>query len=221
MSDTIWVEGRPATFATRGEPAWKDSIALKIGNRGGANNALEMDFHIHERYLTLTGFDLDNLCDPVFTVLASRLQWFGGRQSSITGWTAGKSYGLKEGVLLNNPERISLDVALDRIIFDSVYQGVFPKSALDPEIPAWFNAMASVPRVSGPCGLALLFGPAKLSIASLSGGVVKHVMDCLFSILGGKPGTPHDHLVYEMRVAKNCSLLLAHEIRIVLYKLDR
>lgn len=221
MLASIWVEGRPATFATRDEAAWKENIALQVGNRKSAHNSLEMGFYIHQRYATLAGFDLDNLCDPVFSTLASRLHWFDGRQSNITGWKAKKAYGPKEGVLLNNVDRVSLDVAMDCILFDSVYPGAFPKCAQDPEIPAWLYRMEVVPTVAGPCGLALLFGPTRLSIASLSDGVVKHVMDCLYPILGGKPGSPYDHMIYEMRVQKGCDFLLSHEIRIVVYTLDK
>jgi hypothetical protein len=102
-----------------------------------------------------------------------------------------------------------------------VYKGAFPKSALDPEIPVWLHRMESVPTVADPCGLAVLFGRTKLSIASLSGGVVKHIMDCLYPILGGKPGSPYDQMIYEMLVQKNCALLMPNEIRIVVYMLNK
>ena len=50
---------------------------------------------------------------------------------------------------------------------------------------------------------------------------MKHIVDCLFPILGGKPGSPYDHMIYEMLVQKNCALLIPNEIRIVVYMLDK
>jgi hypothetical protein len=44
---------------------------------------LELDFAVAPAIGYAEGADLDNLCEPVFSVLANRLGWFGGSRPNV------------------------------------------------------------------------------------------------------------------------------------------
>lgn len=144
------------------------------------------------------GYDLDNLCDPVFSVLASGLGWFDGRQTGIRGWRAVKAISDTPGLYLRQVHEIPERHNPSRVLFDRVYRGAFPRSARSPEIPAWLLGFEDLPAPQGFLGLEMDFINTGRSIASLSDGLVKHAVDCLYPIIGGRVGDPDDHLIGEM-----------------------
>ena len=217
MLHQYWIVGRPATFATRFEAPWKEEIIKQTGGRKNEYNSLELEFKINRENYAKKGFDVDNLCEPVFAVLSSKSGWYKGRQVNITSWRASKSEDENEGVLLNDIERIDSAIDKSNIIFNEIFQGAFPKNARDPQILDWLSQFNNLKAVNDECGLALRFGTKKLSIASISDGIVKHIIDCLYPILGGERGDPDDHKISDLFVQKCSEGLSENEVEITVY----
>ena len=64
----------------------------------------------------------------------------------------------------------------------------------------------------------MLFGAQKLSIASLSDGKVKHIIDCLYPLIGGKKGAPEDHRIVELYVVKSVPGLNNDQVQITIWE---
>ncbi len=70
-----FIPGRPAPFATAGERPWKEAIAATLTSIAPADGGafLELDFTVAPAIGYARGADLDNFCEPVFSVLANRI----------------------------------------------------------------------------------------------------------------------------------------------------
>jgi hypothetical protein len=88
-----FVSGRPAPFATAGERPWKDALATQLLSVPGDPTAgfIELDFVIAPAVGYARGADLDNFCEPVFSVIANRIGWFGGSRPNIRAFRARKT----------------------------------------------------------------------------------------------------------------------------------
>lgn len=202
MHESIWIQGDPACFATKKEKAWKERILMEVGSVDEDLCSLEMEFTLSESNGKIRGYDLDNLCDPVFTVLTSGLGWFNQKQVNIQSWRAVKKVDNNPGLLIKPVKDIDICIDESSIFFDEEYSGSLPNSATDYEIPMWIKSFGKIPKVYHNCGLALIFVNINRSIASLSTGLVKHFIDCLYPILGGDPGDPDDHKISELTVKR-------------------
>ena len=215
----IWIPGRPATFATAMEKPWKEHLLQVVSAAAPASfDRRDLAFRLPPAMMASEGYDLDNLCDPVFTVLATRLGWFGGRQTNIKAWRARKTAAEPSGLLIKPlPEAVSPEGA-SMVLFDGKYAGPLPGSAKSPGMPAWLLGMGRMPEIKGPCGMALSFVNIGRSIASLSDGLVKHVVDCLYPLYGGPRGNPFDHRIHELIVERLNSEAQAKHVRVVLWE---
>jgi Holliday junction resolvase RusA-like endonuclease len=67
------VEGRPATFATAGERAWKEAVRRAVAECGCAATsgrfAVEMEFRLGEARRGSEVWDLDNLIKPTLDAM--------------------------------------------------------------------------------------------------------------------------------------------------------
>lgn len=65
---TLDVEGRPATFATAGEKAWKEAVRRAVTESGcvavSGRFAVELEFRLGEARRVSEVWDLDNLIKP-------------------------------------------------------------------------------------------------------------------------------------------------------------
>lgn len=69
----FWLPGRPATFATRGEKPWKEIIDEAVpANRAAKVYGLDLQFFLQTLAPNRLYLDVDNLCEPVFSVLVNR-----------------------------------------------------------------------------------------------------------------------------------------------------
>lgn len=92
---------------------------------------------------------------------------------------------------------------------------MLPIGVKDPEIPNWLYSKGEIPKVYGVSGLAHIFVNIDRSIDSLSVGLVKRVIDCLYSILGGLPGAAEDHKITKLIVKREKSAESARYVRII------
>jgi Holliday junction resolvase RusA-like endonuclease len=70
---TLEVTGRPATFATAGEKAWKDAVRRAVTDAGCAPQsgrfAVELEFRLGEARRVSEVWDLDNLIKPTLDAM--------------------------------------------------------------------------------------------------------------------------------------------------------
>lgn len=191
-----WVDGIPATFATKGEIPWRNTI---IGDVSLDNpfdiSGVDLDFKLPTLAPRGHPFDTDNLCEPVFYAL-KKIGYFGGKNSNILWWRARKSLGDPSGVWISLKAEKPNDLgdSLGAPIFSYTYCGELPKSATSPEIPEWITTLPNIkiPESDARLALSLKFGASKVSLGNITTGRVKSFIDCLYPIIGGRKGAPDD-----------------------------
>lgn len=199
---TIWIFGSPYPFATSGEAAWKQALSAAIpeGPVGQQTEGVEVTFQ-HRTFLRRNQpFDLDNLCEPVLSVLVNTKKWFGGGRPNIQWIRARKIFDPNEGCLLTlsavDPTPIEGDLVLEHL-----HLGPLPKGARDP---ALYQALSGFPTVSPTqCfGVSLKFVNHAVNLGEIATAPVKSLIDSLFPVIGGTVGRPHDWRITELLVSK-------------------
>ena len=214
MKCNYWISGFPATFATAREIIWKKQIFEALSGKAYDESSISLKFVFTKDHYERFQFDIDNLCEPVFAVLTTSLGWFSGKRRNITRWTARKCIGQEQGLLISAIDADTPSLPSGIPIFDEVYEGVLPNSATDPEIPLWMAGLGQFKRADR-LSLRLIFQNTPLSIATISSGKVKPIIDCLYPIIGGVPGAPKDEIIEmltgerESRSAKKPSIRIA------------
>ena len=217
MMNEYWIAGKPATYATKSERTWKISVFNTLKSVKQYSGDIEFEFVFKSEYFNKVNFDVDNLCEPVFAVLTSKMGWFGGKRTTIHRWKATKRVGDIEGMYIR-----AFDVQLNKdterkMIFNGIYKGVFPNKATDDSIPKWINNGYKYIRIN-QYGISFEFGSNKLSIATISDGKVKHIIDCLYPVIGGKSGYPEDNKINSLVVERNTVDLGEDEVRIRIWE---
>jgi Holliday junction resolvase RusA-like endonuclease len=72
------VSGRPATFATAGEAAWKAAVSNAVGSRevpDGLRFEIEIEFRLPLAVRANDAWDLDNLIKPTLDALGGAIGW--------------------------------------------------------------------------------------------------------------------------------------------------
>ena len=72
------VVGRPATFATASEAAWRAAVAAAVGTRevpGSVRFAVEIEFRLPPARTRNDAWDLDNLIKPTLDALGGVIGW--------------------------------------------------------------------------------------------------------------------------------------------------
>jgi Holliday junction resolvase RusA-like endonuclease len=75
---TVDVEGRPATFATAAEEAWKIAVSEAVGRRevaDGMRFEVEIEFRLPLPVRANEAWDLDNLIKPTLDALGGAIGW--------------------------------------------------------------------------------------------------------------------------------------------------
>lgn len=227
MDLSFSVLGEPATFATSGERAWRDQLIRKIPIRaaGASDRGLTLEFECTSSSRRGHPFDIDNLCDPVFSILVNSKGWFGGHRPNILWWRAVRHLSSSPGchITVFSTHAPEIDVAPEIVLLDAVFQGQLPADAQDPVLPSWLkgNHMTST-RVSNPrFGVRICFQGTRVNLGDIATGPVKHVLDCLYPVLGGSAGKPDDWRVELLQVEKNCDHLQNGTFRLRLWVIAR
>jgi hypothetical protein len=212
MSLRVWVSGVPTGFANgTPEQRWKEALreALALHFVDDGARALRLHFVLPPAAPGRPGGDIDNLLDPVLSVLVGELKWFGGRRPSIGSIEAIKERGFEPGCeleLLSEPPRSSAPPAP---LFDAIFQGPLPRSGKDENFTRWVGGQVvnGVALIGEPgVGVALTFHGPRINLGDVATGRPKNVIDCLWPLIGGVAGAPDDHLVTELRLSRDESL---------------
>lgn len=190
-----FVAGRPSPFATAGERPWKDAIAADLtALRPSPQGAfLELDFVVAPAIGYAGGADLDNLSEPVFSVLINRLGWFGGSRPNVRAFRARKALAQQTGCRIRVTDERWTDSWIEGpVLLAGASTGPLPMSARDDGFAAWAaKTMTRPASPSAAVGVELRFaGP--INLGDIATGRLKNVIDCLYPVLGGRKGAPND-----------------------------
>jgi hypothetical protein len=220
------VVGLPATYATVGERPWKDLLAAGIPapSMGGREVGLIARFILPTLAPAGKPLDIDNLCEPLLSVLVNRAGWFGGARPNIGWWCASKEEGAEHGcrIAVSSDPTPPLDKRLP--VIEETYTGPWARSAKAAEVANWSrNILLAHDHFAPTAALScyLGFGSDRVNIGKVASGVVKSFIDCLYPILGGGAGRPSDHRIDELTVAKEVQGVAAGAVLLKLWALDR
>ena len=206
----FWVAGEPATFATKREQPWKESIRQAIPEGGACcqSGGMLLDFQVQSSQRGGQQFDVDNMCEPVFSALINQLGWLGGRRPNLLWFRARRSIRTPSGCTVRLEQGSAPEFRADgyRLVFKDIYTGPLPKGGTAPELPAW---LAELPNVSSATSrgvsIRLSFAGTKVNRGNIATGAVKSTIDCLYPILGGTAGAPDDWKVNTLQCEKGTS----------------
>ena len=89
-------------------------------------------------------------------------------------------------------------------MFEGRFAGTLPSNARDATVPGWLVQRWHGPAVSSDERLAveLRFADSRVNIGDIATGKVKALIDCLFPVIGGSAGVPHDWKIDQLIVSK-------------------
>lgn len=204
---TLWIPGDPATFATRREGEWKAVLASTIPrSRGEQVAGLNMDFLVRNLAPGGHPLDVDNLCEPVFSVLVNQLGWFGGKRQNIRWWCARKARNGQSGLRLTLVGSAPWDVDMGELVLkpalDGVYTGALPRSATDPVFARWVREQPGLRTGGAEYAVLFRFAETKVNLGDVATGPIKALLDGLYPLLGGEAGRPEDWRIRTLAVEK-------------------
>lgn len=217
MDNKYWVSGFPATFATSREKIWKQQIRQALSGKQHNDSSIDLQFVFTKSNYEKYQFDIDNLCEPVFAVLTSSLCWFSGNRRNITLWTARKCIGKEQGLLIQSIDSDTLLTPSNNPLFDEVYDGILPTKATDDNMPIWIRGLGQFKTIK-KCSVRLRFENTLVSIATISSGKVKPIIDCLYPIIGGVPGAPNDEIIEMLTVERVSNNTERSTVRITIWE---
>lgn len=208
MSLRVRIAGVPAAFAG-GEPErrWKETLRVELppAQPGFGEWGLRVAFTLPPAAPGRPGSDIDNLLEPVLSVLVNGLGWFGGRRPAIALVHAtkerGQVTGCKVEILRSAPSPAPTGVPL----LEASFAGSLPRSARDEAFAEWARRSAAPDGQTdaGAFGVALHFADPRINLGDVATGRPKPIIDCLWPILGGSARAPHDHLITELRLTRS------------------
>ena len=203
----FWIEGTPATFATAKEPVWKRALARQIPLPSLKERETGLILNFILRSLAPWGhpLDIDNLCEPVFSVLVNQRGWFRGKRPNVQWWLATKEKGDEPGCMITISTEAAPPTPDSSPEWSETYVGPLPSSARSPEVAEWAHRVRHkhAPEwIPQRCALSLRFSHVAINLGDIATGPVKAFVDCLYPLLGGHVGAPEDHRIASLTVAK-------------------
>ena len=160
----IRVSGHPATFATKGERPWKEALERQIplSDGTGSERGVIVDFRLGALEPHGQPLDVDNLMEPLLSVLVNRRGWLGRARPSIQWWRATKTQRADQGCdidILEGSPPADLFVNASAWLLNETYHGDLPRNAKNEVFASWADRQAPrLGRGRGYYHLNLVFG---------------------------------------------------------------
>ncbi len=206
----FWVPGVPVTFATAGESLWKRELETKLpAPTVKTFNGVRLKFILPTLTPHNHPVDIDNLCEPVFSVLVGKLGWFDTKRPNIKWWRATKVSGKPTGVKLVLETRSAPEMVKEFGQPFFIYHGAIPEKASDTVIPENIKPVKPLrkPQINDRYMVRLQFGGSKINIGDIATGKVKTIIDGLYPLIGGNPGAPEDWRIHVLQVEKGVTFV--------------
>lgn len=217
---SFYVNGEPSSFSTAREKPWKMNLEQQIpsGDKNGFEKGVIIDFHLESMTVNGQYFDVDNLCEPVFSVLINNKGWFNGKRPNIQWFRASKIKDNKSGCnfRLTSSKEAEKNIEFKNTIFDKVYSGNLPKSATDEEFISWIKQNSTGVKQSPSFYLNIEFADQKINLGDIATGRIKSIIDCLYPVIGGNKGAPTDWKIDILDVKKGLTTIPEGAVRILL-----
>lgn len=218
----IRVSGYPATFSTRGEKPWKARLGLQLPqcNSSGQEKGLEARFSLTTLRPNKQPLDVDNLMEPLLSVLVRSKRWFGGNRNVLRWWRATMAEDARPGCNIEVHDEDDAPILFNSgtiFALDDVYTGNLPRSGTNGVFASWASNRGSpLGRAWGYYVLRLRFGGQAVNIGEIASGQVKATIDCLWPMLGGKAGAPQDWRIRTLQVERSASTSQSGSVRVQL-----
>lgn len=216
---TVSVPGIPSSYSTPKEKPWKEALNTHIPLApllGSVATGVVANFRVPRPQVGHRKVDLDNLCEPLFSVLVNQKHWFGKTRPNIQWFKVTKSYEEPFGCDVCLFETLPRNEALleQKVLFSATYDSAFPKSAQDIPFADWVKLYHTSTERSEWFSICIQFG-FNGNIGDIASEATKSIIDCLYPILGGKVGAPQDWRVIELQVEKNVSDIPVGAVRVL------
>ncbi|VVB90323.1 Uncharacterised protein [uncultured archaeon] len=175
-----------------------------------------MDFHLESMKVNGMYFDIDNLCEPIFSVLINKKGWFGGKRPNLKWFRATKLKDLKQGCcfkIYNSLESVS-PISCNDVIYSKTYAGNLPKSATDAEFISWIEENYSELKHISSFYVKIEFSSSTINLGDIATGRIKSIVDCLYPIIGGNKGSPDDWKINILEVAKGVKTIPKNSVKV-------
>ena len=214
-----WVPGRPATFATAGEKAWKLAVAANVPTcvAPHPHRGIELDFSLDGAQEGPHAADVDNLIEPLLSAFVNGQRWFGGRRPNVEWILARKSYTVATGCRITLSEQRAGFLGDADLIdeFAAVYPGPLPASGRDLSLSDWLSSSCGATELRpGPVACSLEFASTSINLGDIATGRVKTVIDGTWPLLGGTPGAPRDSRIRVLALSRAHSDVPAAGVRL-------
>lgn len=215
---SFFVNGEPSSFSTAREKPWKIKLEQQIPdyNINGLERGVILGYHLESMTVNGQYFDVDNLCEPVFSILINKKRWFKGKRPNIQWFRASKIKALKSGCdfIISDSIEPPISVIYKNQIFNKVYSGKLPKSATDIEFISWIKENYTPEKNNGSFYLKIEFSSPSVNLGDIATGKIKSIIDCLYPIIGGTMGNPEDWRINVLEVKKGVETIPENSIRV-------
>lgn len=208
----VWVPGVPSTYSN-GEPEaiWKAILSqtLPAAPLTAAAHGMTADFLVPLSVWGREGNDLDNLCDPLCSILINQKGWLGGRRPNLMWYCVSKNPGAPSGarVAVHNDSPPSFKPEADAEIIHDVYSGPLPKNVQDPLLARWVESHRRCDGLWKRYHVLLQIEGKTLNIGDVAKDYgVKGIVDSLYPLLGGDAENPGDDRITMLQVEKGVML---------------
>ena len=219
----FWVKGEPASFSTAREKPWKINLEQQIpdNDRNCIEKGIVLDFNVKSMKVNGLYFDLDNLCEPVFSIFINKKGWFGGKRPNLQWFRASKIKDIKSGCRLKIYNSIEPDTTVNYKdkIYSKIYTGNLPKNGKETEFILWVKENYVGLRHSSSFYVKIEFGSSKINLGDIATGRIKSIIDCFYPIIGGNMGNPDDWKINILEVKKGVKTLSEKAVKVSIAEL--
>lgn len=195
----LWSAGADLRSAAR-EAAWKQRIRTLVTDSPSRPHALLLQFTVSQWTRRRHRFDLDNLVTPVLrAIYGDFVRGTVGIRTLLMGWRATIAQSPVPHLLVtfvDGIDAVGQSPSGVSFLLQEEWTGLPPHNSRDLNngFPDWVQAHlpGHTPTESDRFGVCLTFGRRVSDITRPEEKPIKPVIDCLYPMFGGGPGTGQD-----------------------------